>query len=1661
MRSKFISLFIIFILTSVALDAKFEVESISERNIILKLKNDSFHLENIDEKNNLYRIDAEGSQRESSPGHPIVPYFSDVVIIPENGEVTLSVTSFEKKTYENITLEAYNDYKIENDNITYFKSKINNRNQGNWFPENIVTKGKKFYQGPNQFQGIKVYPFKYNPQKKQLVVYRNLIIKLEISGKINSQSNRSNIPISNLASMALNSGYAKSYAKELKPFAENIQTRESVYPSFQFVVDKEGIYKVSYEELFDSLTVFQDSLNFGVGFDLNVIDPRYFHLESENGDEPIYFSGERDGRFDSGDYFEFFGDRHYGDEGYYDDYTSENIYTLTYRDELGSRMAVENGGLVISDPDQYTIPEAFEQTVHFEEQGSYNRLGYLRTEEREDLYFWQYIDAPSMRSIPVELEYPYGSNQHDFYVKACLMGISHKDDLPSDQPDHHAFVRFNSTLIDEHFWFRRSEQIFENQFGIPNSKLEDGENLLYISIPGDVPGIDNIALDYFDVKYWREYRTDADYLKFTKPSDKGAGLFQFELTNFSSDSISVYKVGTSKLENMQVESFTQNGTAPFTITFQDRVFDQNTEYVCVTESNKLSPKHIRPNYSSDLKSTSNYANALIITDRKFIESEGTLLFKELWQENCKMPDGLPVVTKIVDVQDIYDEFNYGIRSADAIKEFIKYAYYNWGGSNSATGSQANYILLLGDGIADERDNSVNRKYNIIPTKMIFQYKHGASASDNWYACVIGDDHVADVNISRINIWEEEQILPIAEKSRYYFENPNYDDLWHHKLTLAAGGKASDNNDIFAQQSERLRKIIPARYDVNRVYTATSTVSPDYLGGTFTLKDNIDEGMLLVQFMGHGGGQIWADYNLFNFSDIRTLTNENYPFVVSMCCYASAFDTPGARSIGESLINEPEKGAIAHVGYSALGYLYEDEDFSYQIFDAMFDKRISKTSEILTYAKAKFYATSGGVAQHALTTGACLTGDPLVTLYYPDQTATITVDNYTPEQGDTVTIQTDFPSDALAAEFIIQDNNEIEVNIPYTIPIINGTATLKYPVNESTESVYKLKIKSYAYSPFGEYSASTDIAVGQSAVFDVRTDPEYPTENDSVLITAGCFDKDGILEFNLVLNTITVNDTNVITMELTEDNYYKSSLKIPPRGSGANIYYHFEVKDIFGETYATENYFYAVEGPDLALLEYKIVTENQKPEIQILIENVGNNVSPATKVKLSENTSGNYIDDVDRKKRMFKNYYYDIPEILSNQKIWVTFDFPVYVGNKEYELMVNPDAEFSESNTANNGITFEHEMNMIYVDANDSKLVSLDGYCQVDFANLINSDSLLVSLEKKDYQEPINQESITRVRMQDENFIDMYKIGVHESGLIDTLGNIYGNKLVELKINYARFDSLNQMNDITADPVVYKWNLEYEKWLKKGGIVNYEDSVVIAYLNQIGDFSLLFNNDTQAPSIDVNVEDQEFTKESYVARDGIISFILADANGIDVVDKDVNLFLSGALIPKENYIITAEKGHLNQVPIKYQIDLEDGVYDITAECTDVNGNYAGRTIEIKVNSNFDVLNLANYPNPIRSVTIDQKNENRTRFTYVLTDDADDVSMKIYTVAGRLVKEFKNLPASIGYHEYPRTLLGWDCRDDNNYFLANGVYFYRLTAKKGGKTIEKTQKMAILK
>jgi hypothetical protein len=92
---------------------------------------------------------------------------------------------------------------------------------------------------------------------------------------------------------------------------------------------------------------------------------------------------------------------------------------------------------------------------------------------------------------------------------------------------------------------------------------------------------------------------------------------------------------------------------------------------------------------------------------------------------------------------------------------------------------------------------------------------------------------------------------------------------------------------------------------------------------------------------------------------------------------------------------------------------------------------------------------------------------------------------------------------------------------------------------------------------------------------------------------------------------------------------------------------------------------------------------------------------------------------------------------------------------------------------------------------------------------------------------------------------------------------------------------------------------------------------------------------------------------------------------------------------------------------------------------------------------DVYSLSqNYPNPFNpTTTID----------YSLRDRSQ-VTLKIYNVAGQLIRTLVNDAKTAGAHT-----ISWDGRNNAGQTVSSGVYFYRLQAKE----FVQTRKMVLLK
>jgi len=102
--------------------------------------------------------------------------------------------------------------------------------------------------------------------------------------------------------------------------------------------------------------------------------------------------------------------------------------------------------------------------------------------------------------------------------------------------------------------------------------------------------------------------------------------------------------------------------------------------------------------------------------------------------------------------------------------------------------------------------------------------------------------------------------------------------------------------------------------------------------------------------------------------------------------------------------------------------------------------------------------------------------------------------------------------------------------------------------------------------------------------------------------------------------------------------------------------------------------------------------------------------------------------------------------------------------------------------------------------------------------------------------------------------------------------------------------------------------------------------------------------------------------------------------------------------------------------------------------------------VNKNNNLRLYNVFNFPNPI----IDN-----TKFTFELSSEAE-VEIFIYTIGGRKIKHIKSKTLSQGFN-----LISWDGRNEFGRMLANGVYIYKINAKKNKNEISHIGRCAIFK
>ncbi len=363
-------------------------------------------------------------------------------------------------------------------------------------------------------------------------------------------------------------------------------------------------------------------------------------------------------------------------------------------------------------------------------------------------------------------------------------------------------------------------------------------------------------------------------------------------------------------------------------------------------------------------------------------------------------DGL--TSRIVTPEQVYNEFSSGVPDIAAIRNFLKMFYDRADGSDN----YPKYLLLFGNGTYDNRD-ILGYGGNLIPTfQTLESLHHGESwMTDDFFGLLDdiegdGASGMLDIGIGRFPVRNLEQAKNTVDKVIRYDNrvegwDPGSDDLywlskisnysdWRNMITLIA-----DDQDvnIHFNQAEAIYQTLHTQYPVYNIekiyldaYEQTNLAGGSrYPEVNKAINNRVNQGALLVNYIGHGGRLGLAHERIVTFDDINTWNNfYNMPVFLTATCEFSAFDiaSPEDLSAGVRIFLKKDGGAAAlftttRLAWSSANFSL-NERFIDNAFKPMSNGKMPRLGDLLRLSK-----TSADKVKNFV-----LLGDPSMQMAYP-------------------------------------------------------------------------------------------------------------------------------------------------------------------------------------------------------------------------------------------------------------------------------------------------------------------------------------------------------------------------------------------------------------------------------------------------------------------------------------------------------------------------------------------------------------------------------------------------------------------------------------------------------------------------------------------------------
>ena len=680
----------------------------------------------------------------------------------------------------------------------------------------------------------------------------------------------------------------------------------------------------------------------------------------------IYIKGGEDGKFNRDDYILFFGQ---GPDAYqllpgtgtfqYQNnlYSDKSFYFLTVGTVDGKRMSLSDN-----------LSGNFSTVTEFDD------FAYYETEQYNDLHsgrdwFGEQFDTKTEYTIRFDM-----SNVLDGSIIKVISNVMGQSFGASSVQ-----LSLNDVAIAE----QKIPPIFNSQYAIKGNEVTDTINVTSNAVNAPSRPNQDVKLKFIKAASGRS----VGYLDFLLLQTKRKLSLYGDQTIFHSLKSLEQIITRFTVSNMPADGIVWDITDSFNATIQKTSIESGVatfatssgnlrKYIAVSNKNYVAPvsEGTIPNQNLHGHGSLDF---LIVVAPEFL-AEAQRLATHRQSKNS-------LNTMVVTTTQVYNEFSGGKQDVSAIRDLVKYLY------DQKTGIKN--LLLFGRGSYDYK-NYLPYNKNYVPT---YESRNSLSpletySSDDYFGFLESNEgnwgeypteaNTLDIGVGRLPVKKSGEAKIIVDKILEY-ETQNWGD-WRKEILFVA-----DDGDfnIHQGQADQLAETIESDHpEVNtkklyldafkQVDSPIGQVSPD---AKASLIRAVNEGVLIVNYTGHGSEQQWMQERIFDQVSLdKWTTAPHYPLLVTATCEFGRNDDPGLISTAELSLIKKAGGTIGLVTTARPVNSSTNFTLNKAFYQAAFIKEQNRSRDLGSILRDTKNNSMSGVSNRNFS----LLGDPSMRLALP-------------------------------------------------------------------------------------------------------------------------------------------------------------------------------------------------------------------------------------------------------------------------------------------------------------------------------------------------------------------------------------------------------------------------------------------------------------------------------------------------------------------------------------------------------------------------------------------------------------------------------------------------------------------------------------------------------